>query len=98
MDENVAFEVLEHACAVLEWTINYLDKSGLSWRNDESYPILRYQISRIQSIVYEKNHPFMRNPIIELVSRKLSKSPDESFHRDEPDEDSPVPVLQVLVT
>lgn len=64
MDDNVAYQVCDHAFAIAKWTLMYIKKHGLRFDKEDRSEILEFHLKRLDVIFNELEDPLSLNPLM----------------------------------
>ena len=68
VDDDVAYEVIQHTYAAIMWLYRYLNDHNLTFEKKDRVDILDYHIDRIDALLAEVECPIANDPTRHIVS------------------------------
>jgi len=81
MDDDLAYQVCEHAYATAKWVLTYIKRHNLRFELVDRSDILEFHLKRLDAIFSELEQPLRMNPLLS----------DDFIHPKPSDEDSTAP-------
>ncbi len=84
MDDDVAWEAIDHAYAVAVWIMKYIDRHKLPVTEDETFPSFKHNMIRLNSILRGLNYKMLHNPLLSDAILQ-GKTPDKDYTEPAPE-------------
>ena len=78
MNDDVAWQVAEHAQAVAIWILRYITKNNLPVADEETWPNFKFHMARLRALLEgELEMPLHLNPLSDAILQ--GKRSDEDY-------------------